>query len=165
MESRKKQKTKQLSITSSWPLYKLITYVTYFHLITGNSKKKLPVQRTRGKCLINLYLLSGGTAVLIVVLIIIAITVLKTKSAWRRKALEEILERYYQSKQALLRYVMLNRQCSEEAAYQRIAKFVKQHVPPDDYSRVDRMLAYGRQYLLDNACNLIAHDPDAIDKI
>lgn len=115
--------------------------------------------------MINLYLLGGGTSVLILVLIIIAIAIPKTKSARRRKALEEILERYYQSEQALLRYVMLNCQCSEEAAYQRIAKFVKQHVPPDDYGAVDQMLAYGRQYLLDNACHLIAHDPDEIDKI
>jgi hypothetical protein len=81
------------------------------------------------------------------------------------KALEHILEMYHQSGQALVRYVMLNRQCSEEVAYQRIATFVKKHVPLDDHSSIERMLAYDNQSLLDWAHSILVYDPDEIDKI
>ena len=60
---------------------------------------------------------------------------------------------------------MLNRQCSEEVAYQRLAAFAKKHVPLDDYSYIDRMLAYDRLTLLEKVHNILVHDPDEIDKI
>ena len=111
--------------------------------------------------MISAYLLGESIAALLFIVII----VLKVRYAQRRKALEQILERAYQSGQALVRYVMLNRQCSEEVAYQRLAAFVKKHVPFNDQSYVDRMLAQDRQSLLDSARNLLVQDPNEIDKI
>jgi hypothetical protein len=167
MESRKKRKTKQTALpSSSLPLCKLITYLVSLYLLSGCLRKKLPgLQRARGRGLINVYLLGATIVFLIAAMIVIVILVLGTRSARRRKALEEILERYHQSGQALLRYVMLNRQCSEEAAYQRIAIFVKQHIPLDDYNSIDLMLASDRQSLLDTARSILVYDPDEIDKI
>ena len=111
------------------------------------------------------YLLSGGIIALLLILIVIAIVVLKVRSVQRRKALEQLAARYHQSWRALLLYVMLNHQCSEEVAYQRLAAFVKKHIPSDNQSDVDRMLAQDRQSLLDSARNILAHDPNEIDKI
>lgn len=113
-----------------------------------------------GRKVNTVYLLSGG----IVVLILVAIILAKARSMRRRKALEQILERY-RSGQALVRYVMLNRQCSEEVAYERLAPFVKKHIPLDDHSSIDAMLADDRQGLLDSARSILVHDPDEIDKI
>jgi hypothetical protein len=110
---------------------------------------------------INLYLLGGSIAALILVVIV----VLKVRSVQRRKALKQLLERYHQSREALVRYIMLNRQCSEEVAYQRLATFVKKHVPLDDHNDIDRMLAHDRQSLLDRARSILVHNPDEIDKI
>ncbi len=93
------------------------------------------------------------------------IVVARLKSAQRRKALEQIIGMYYQSGQALVRYVMLNRQCSEEVAYQRIATFVKERVLFDEHSSIDSMLAHDRQSLLDRALSILVHDPGEIDKI
>lgn len=109
----------------------------------------------------NVYLLGASIAVLMLV----AIVVSKVRSIQRRKALEQILERYHQSGEALVRYIMLNRQCSEDAAYRRLATFVKKHVPLDDRSSIDRMLASDRQSLLDSTRSILIHDPDEIDKI
>jgi hypothetical protein len=60
---------------------------------------------------------------------------------------------------------MVNRRCSEEVAYQRIAPFVKKHVPLDDHNYIDEMLVHDRQGLIDKARNILVHDPDEIDKI
>ena len=114
--------------------------------------------------MINVYLLVV-IAVLILAVIIAAIVVPKVRSVQRRKALEQILERYRQSRQALVRYVMLNRQCSEDVSYERIARFVKNHIPFDDHGFIDRMLVYDRQSLLDSARSILARDPNGIDKI
>ena len=76
-----------------------------------------------------------------------------------------MLESYHQSRQALVRYVMLNRQCSEAIAYQRLASFVKQHLSSDDASSIERMAAHNRQRLLQLAKGLLVLDPNAIDKI
>ena len=111
----------------------------------------------------SVYLLAAGIAVLILILIMIFLS--RARRLHRRKALEQLLERYRQSREALVRYVMLNRQCSEEAAYRRLATFVKKHVPLDDHSSIDRMLAYDRQRLLDRTHNILMRDPDEIDKI
>ncbi len=94
--------------------------------------------------MINVYLLGGS----IVAFILVMIVGLKVRSVQRRKALKQILER-----------------CSEEVAYQRLATFVKKHVPLDDHNYIDRMLAHDRQSLLDSARNILVHDPDEIDKI
>lgn len=115
----------------------------------------------------DVYFLGGSIAGLILAIVIIAIVVPKVKSLQRRKALEQILERYQysQSRQALIRYVMLNRQCSEDIAYQRLATFVQRHTPLDDTINTDRMSARDRQSLLDAAQSILIHDPDEIDKI
>ena len=115
--------------------------------------------------MINVYLLVVIIAALILVVIIAALVLPKVRSVQRRKALERILERYRQSRQALVLYVMLNRQCSEDVSYQRIARFVKNHIPFDDHCFIDGMLVYDRQSLLDSACSILARDPNGIDKI
>lgn len=101
----------------------------------------------------------------IFVLLITGIILTLGRNIRRRKALQELLERYRQSGEALVRYVMLNRQCSEEAAYQRLALFVKNHVPVTEYSSIDAMLATDRQRLIDSVHNILARDPNEIDKI
>lgn len=115
----------------------------------------------------DVYFLGGSIAGLILVIVIIAIVAPKVKSLQRRKALEQILERqqHSQSRQALVRYVMLNRQCSEDIAYQRLATFVQRHAPLNDAINTDRMSERDMQSLLDAAQSILLHDPDAIDKI
>lgn len=98
-------------------------------------------------------------------MIAVAIVVTRLKYAQRRKALEQIIEMYYQSGQSLVRYVMLHRQCSEEAAYQRIKLFVKKYTPLDEYSLLERIFLYDRQRLLDRALSILVHEPSEIDKI
>jgi len=138
---------------------KIIACLLYFYEYT-NCCNCLYCSR-RGKQVNNVYLLGASIAVLMLV----AIVVSKVRSIQRRKALEQILERYHQSGEALVRYIMLNRQCSEDAAYRRLATFVKKHVPLDDRSSIDRMLASDRQSLLDSTRSILIHDPDEIDKI
>lgn len=114
---------------------------------------------------ITIILPGGSLALLAAALILLVLVVARLKSVQRRKALERIIEMYRLSGLALVRYVMLNRQCLEEEAYRRIATFVKSHVPLDEYSTIDSMLAYDRQSLLDRALSILVSDPDAIDKI
>ena|SRR5579864_3250496 len=109
--------------------------------------------------------LPGGIVALVLIVTVVAVIVLKIKRMQRREALRKIAERYQQPGRALVLYVMLNHQCSEEAAYQRIATFVKKHAPSDNRSRVNRMLWQDRQSLLDSARDILADDPNAIDKI
>ena len=97
---------------------------------------------------------------------LIGIALMKLSNARRRKAYRQMLERDYQSRQALVRYIMLHRQCSEEAAYRRIATFVKKHFPSsEELSAIDSMLTNNRQSLLDSAQSILVHEPDEIDKI
>ncbi len=103
-------------------------------------------------------------AVLVLTVIGVALVGYRAKSIQRRKSLEHIRARYV-SGLALVRYIQLKGQCSEEAAYQRLASFVEKHVPFDDSSSVERMIAYDRQSLLQIAKGLLVHDPHAIDKI
>jgi hypothetical protein len=81
-----------------------------------------------------------------------------------RQTLEPIREKY-RSRQALVRYIQLRYQTSEEAAYQRLAAFVKARVLPDQQSSIDHMVIYDRQKLLELAQRFLMHDPDDIDKI
>jgi len=111
------------------------------------------------------YLLVGGVALFGLVVIVVALLVAKVRYTQQRKALAQLLERYHQSGQALVRYVMLNRQCSEEGAYQHLARFVKKHVPPDEHSSIERMLALDRPSLIDRAQRIFVHDPNELDKI
>jgi len=111
------------------------------------------------------YLLVGGGAFFVFVVIVVALRVPKIRYTQKRKALAQLLERYHQSGQALVRYVMINRQCSEEVAYQHLARFVKKHVPLDEQSSIDRMLALERPSLIDRTQSILVHDPDEIDKI
>ncbi len=111
------------------------------------------------------YVLGGSIAALLLLVIVGAIVVSRIRYAQQRKALERLLERYHQSDVALVRYVMLNRRCSEEVAYQLLATFVNKHVPLDDQINVDRMLAQDRQRVQYFAHRLLARDPYEIDKI
>lgn len=108
-------------------------------------------------------LLSGG--IMIFAGIVTALVVSKLKYVERRKALEQIIETYKQSGPSLIRYVMLNRQCSEERAYQRLKTFVKNHVPFYEHGSIDRMFAQDRQYVVDMALGILCHCPDEIDNI
>ena len=103
-------------------------------------------------------------AILVLLVIVAALVVRRAKSIQRRKALEQRRERYV-SGLALVRYIQMNRQCSEEAAYQRLAFFVKKEVRLDDSSLLERMVVHDRQSLLEIAQGLLAHDPDEIDKL
>ena len=94
-----------------------------------------------------------------------AVVVLKIRRIQRRKAPGQIAEDYEWSRRALVLYVMLNRQCSEDAAYQRIATLVKKRVPLDDHGLIDWMLAQDRQGLVNRARDLLMRDPDEIDDI
>ena len=115
--------------------------------------------------MVSIYVLGVCVAVLLLGVIVVALAAPKVRYLRRRKALQQQLERYQQSGRALVRYVMLNRGCTEEVAYQRLATFVKEHVPLDDQSSIERILAQDRLSLLETVQNILIHDPDAIDKI
>ena len=102
--------------------------------------------------------------VLVLSMIVFASFDVRVESKRQRKALEHMRESY-DSGRALVRYVQLNRQCSEVASYQRLATFVKKHVPIDGSSSIECMIAHDRQRLLERAQGLLVQDPDAIDKI
>jgi hypothetical protein len=102
--------------------------------------------------------------VLVLSVIVFASVGVRVESVRRRKALEPMRERYA-SGLALVRYVQLNRQCSEVVSYQRLATFVKKHVPVDGSNSIECMIAHDRQRLLERAQGLLVQDPDAIDKI
>lgn len=93
-----------------------------------------------------------------------ALVVSQVRSQQRKRALELLRERD-QSKQALVRYVQMNRQCSEEVVYQRLAAYIKKHVPLDDHSYVEKMLVHDRSGLLEHAQSLLVHAPHELDKI
>lgn len=103
-------------------------------------------------------------AVLVLIVMVVVLVVRRARCVQRRKALEHRRERDAAGL-ALVRYIQLNRQCSEEAAYQRLATFVKQHVLFDGSSSIERMVAHDRQSLLVLTQGLLVHDPHAIDKI
>lgn len=71
----------------------------------------------------------------------------------------------YPAGQAIIRYIQLHNQCSEEEAYQRLAAFVKRHIPLDDWPFVDYRLAHDRRSLLDLAQQILMNHPDEIDEI
>ncbi len=161
MASRKKRRTEQIYTLLSWSLCEISACLLYSRLRPSKLQSLFGLHQTGERQVINVYLLGGS----IVAFILVMIVGLKVRSVQRRKALKQILERYQQSGQALVRYVMVNHRCSEEVAYQRLATFVKKHVPLDDHNYIDRMLAHDRQSLLDSARNILVHDPDEIDKI
>jgi SnoaL-like polyketide cyclase len=161
MASRKKRRTAQIYTLLPWPPCEITASLLYSYPRPSNLQSSFGLHQTGERRVITVYLLGGSIAALILVVIV----VLKVWSVQRRKALKQILERYHESEQALVRYVMLNRQCSEEVAYQRLATFVKKHVPLDDHNHIDRTLAHDRQSLLDSASSILVHDPDEIDKI
>ena len=71
----------------------------------------------------------------------------------------------YLSSQALIRYIQMHNQCSEEAAYQRLAAFVKRHTPLDDQSSADYLLAHNKRRLVELAQRILLNNPDEIDEI
>src|SRR6266566_909656 len=97
-------------------------------------------------------------------MIVVALIVRRVEDVHGRKVREQRREREARGR-ALVRYVQLHRQCSEAVAYQRLATFVKQHVPGDDSSSIGCMAAHERQSLLEIAQHLLVRDPDAIDKM
>jgi len=105
-----------------------------------------------------------GVIALLFVLIATIFVIVRVKRMLSRHARERVEVRY-RSRQALLRYVQLRYQCSEEVAYQRVAGFVKRHVPNDEQASVEYMSAYDRQRLLELAQRIIMHNPDEIDEI
>ncbi len=70
-------------------------------------------------------------AVLVLIVMLVALVIRRAKRVQRRKALEQRRERD-SAGLALVRYIQLNRQCSEKAAYERLAAFVKKQVLFDD---------------------------------
>jgi len=76
-------------------------------------------------------------AVLVLIVMVVALVIRRAKRVQRRKTLEQRRERN-SAGLALVRYIQLNRQCSEEAAYQRLATFVEKHVLFDDSSSLKR---------------------------
>lgn len=110
------------------------------------------------------YLPENNLAVLVLFVIGAALAIYRVKGVQQRKALEQRQERGVAGR-ALVRYVQLNRQCSETIAYQRLASFVKQHLSSDDAGSIERMAAHNRQRLLQLAQSLLVRDPNAIDKI
>lgn len=110
------------------------------------------------------FLLAAIILLLVFALIFAAILVSKIRYRRQRKTLERLLGGY-QADLALVRYVMLNRQCSEEVAYRRIATFIKEHVPLDDQSYVDEMLARNKQSLLEKAHEILLNNSSELEKI
>jgi hypothetical protein len=105
-----------------------------------------------------------SATVLVIVTVIAAVVIYWVRRLQSRRVLEHIAERY-RSRQALLRYVQLHYQCSEEAAYQRLAAFVKRYIPLDDQPSIDYMVAHHRQGLLELAQSILVHNSDEIDEI
>jgi hypothetical protein len=99
---------------------------------------------------------STGVSVLIVVAIALFIY-------WLKRRFTNPIR--YPAGQAIIRYIQLHDQCSEEEAYQRLAAFIKRHIPLDDWSFVDYRLAHDRQSLLALAQQILMHNPDEIDEI
>jgi hypothetical protein len=77
---------------------------------------------------VHVHLLQQSLAVPAHIVVVLVFAIDSSKSLLRREALEHRRDRDKPG-QALVRYVQLNRQCSEEAAYQRVATFVKRNVP------------------------------------
>ncbi len=109
----------------------------------------------------SLSLLVGSTSIIL----LIAIGLVRRRNAQRRQAFRQLLERRQQPGLALVRYVMLNRQCSEEQTYQRIATFLKTHFPNEDPNEIDELLSNDRQRLLHKVGSILVHHPNDIDKI
>ena len=110
------------------------------------------------------HLLGKSLAVLVLLVIGVTLAVRRVKRVHWRKALEQPRERYM-SGLALIRYVQLNRQCSEVLAYERLATFVKHHRASAEAGSIERMATHDRQSLLQLAQSLLVHDSNAIDKI
>lgn len=110
--------------------------------------------------MLTIYLIVGS----IVFVVIAVIVAVQARSVRRRRALE-LLRKRDLSGQALVRFIQMNRQCSEETAYQRLATFVKKHVPRDDHGYIESMLAHERPSLLEYVQSVLVHHPDELDKI
>lgn len=110
------------------------------------------------------YLGGKGIAVFVLMVIVIAVVVRRVEDVHGRKMLKQRRERDACGR-ALVRYIQLHRQCSEAVAYQRLATFVKQHVPGDDSGSIGCMAVHERQSLLKMAQRLLVRDPDAINKM
>lgn len=114
--------------------------------------------------MLTTYLRRRSATVLVFVIIVAILIISWVREIQRRHVLEPMQERS-RSRQALVRYVQLHYQCSEEIAYQRLAAFVKRHVPLDEQPSIEHMAAHDRQNLLELAQSILAHYPDEIDEI
>lgn len=113
--------------------------------------------------MLTTYLRRRFATVLVLVVIAVTLVVNYWVRRWQRRRFFEQVR--YRSGQALLRYVQLSNQCSEEAAYQRLATFVKRRVPSSEHTSVEYLLAHDRQSLLGLAQRILAQNPDEIDEI
>lgn len=111
-----------------------------------------------------MYRVGRSVKVLILAVIVAILFIYRERQIQRALALEAARESM-QAGQALVRYVQLRRRCSEEAAYQRIAAFVKNHTLLAEHSVIDRLLTNDRQRLLEPAQNILRQHPDEIDEI
>lgn len=114
--------------------------------------------------MLTTYLWRRSATVLVLVIIVATLVISWVRQIQRRHVLESTRERS-RSRQALVRYVQLRYQCSEEIAYQRLAAFVKRHVPLDEQPSIEHMAAQDRQNLLELAQSILAYHPDEIDEI
>lgn len=92
----------------------------------------------------------------IIIAVPLFISLLKRRQSRRRR---------YLSGRALIRYIQMHNQYSEEAAYQRLAAFVIRHIPLDEQSTVYDSLAHNRRRLLELAQRILQNNPDEIDAI
>jgi hypothetical protein len=88
----------------------------------------------------------------------------RTRRIQRELALEQAHEKE-QAGLALVRYVQMQRNASEEVGYKRIADFVKSHTALGEHPFIDYLLANNRSGLLALAQSILASHPDEIDEI
>lgn len=163
ISSTRRRGAAQLHVPLSATLYVIIVCLLCSYLLLSHSYKASDLLQVIKKRQITVPLLSGG--IVILTGIVAALVVSRLRYIERRKALEQIIETHKQSGPSLVRYVMLNHQCSEERAYQRIKTFVKKHVPLYEHVSIDSMFAQDRQYVVDMALGILFHTPDEIDNI
>lgn len=112
----------------------------------------------------SIYSSGKGLKGLILAVIIAVLVIYRERHIQRELALEHRHGRA-EAGLALVRYVQLRRLCSEEAAYQRIAAFVRNYTPLNEHPMIDRFFADDRQGLLELAQDILRQEPDEIDEI
>jgi|GEM_PF-1810198 hypothetical protein len=109
--------------------------------------------------------LSRRTIIVLVLGVVVGAFVFFWVGMVRGKLSLERLREKYQSRQALICYVQLKYQCTEEAAYRYITNFLKKQVPLEEFPYVEYMAVHARQSLLARAQEIFQEDPDKIDEV